>query len=406
MLIKKFALCLSKVLKFIIDPDQTCSVPGCRITSNLHILRDVLDYVDRTNETGILISLDEEKAFDRVNRTFLLNLLSCFGFGPSFCFWINTLYNGANMRIIVNEWFSDAIPLSRCILKSYRSLQCLFNMINVYDPLLASATPLVDAESFPPIVAPPVTAKVEVTPGTSGVPETTEPVNSMDVVDVLAKNSHVTSEVPPIVPEVEATPGPSGVSLLAAVESMDGVENVPVVENVTVVEDNNDINENITVENSSIENITKINVVKDKDNVGISDFSSQESRGMECSDSPDIWSFSSSTKASDLSSHFGVVCSSGSMHSSGCAILFRPSLSPSGSRYDTEGHYLQYELSFRDQSFHVCCLYVPNHNPAQDHFLNDLQAKIDLSVPSLLCGDFNTVFDRALDRRGSDPSDI
>ena len=278
-------------------------------------------------------------------------------------------------------------------------------MINVYDPLLVSAAPLVDAESFPPIVAPTVTTKVEVTPGTSGVPETTKPVNSMDVVDVLAKNGHVTSEVPPIMPEVEATPGPSGVSLLAAVESMDGVENVPVVENVTVVEDNNDINENITVENSSIENITKINVVKDKDNVGISDFSSQESRGMECSDSPDISSFSSSTKAYDLSSHFGVVCSLGSMRSSGCAILFRPSLFLWGSRYDTEGHYLQYKLSFQDQSFRVCCLYVPNRNPAQDHFLNDLQTKIDLSVPSLLCGDFNTVFNRALDRRGSDPSD-
>lgn len=133
---------------------------------------------------------------------------------------------------------------------------------------------------------------------------------------MLAKNGHVTSEVPPIVPEVEATPGPSGVSLLAAVASMDGVENVPVVQNVTIVEDNNDINENITVENSSIENITKINVVKDKDNVGISDFSSQESRGMECSDSPDISNFSSSTKASDLPSRFGVVCSPGSMHSS------------------------------------------------------------------------------------------
>ena len=103
----------SKVLEFIVDPDQTCSVPGCKITSNLHILRDVLDYINRTNETGILISLDQEKAFDRVNRTFLLNLLSRFGFGPSFCFWINTLYNGANMRIMVNEWLSDTIPLSR-----------------------------------------------------------------------------------------------------------------------------------------------------------------------------------------------------------------------------------------------------------------------------------------------------
>ena len=183
---KVLSLRLSKVLEFIVDPDQTCSVPGCKITSNLHILRDVLDHIDRTNETGILISLDQEKAFDRVNRTFLLNLLSRFGFGPSFCFWINTLYNGANMRIIVNEWLSGTVLLSRgvrqgdslspllyilcvetlackvrnnpdiegfllpgarglcykvgvyaddttCIVKSYRSLQVLFNMINVYE---------------------------------------------------------------------------------------------------------------------------------------------------------------------------------------------------------------------------------------------------------------------------------
>ena len=73
---KVLSLHLSKVLEFIVDPDQPCSVPGRKITSNLHILRDVLDYIDRTNETGILISLDQEKAFDRVNRTFLLNLLS------------------------------------------------------------------------------------------------------------------------------------------------------------------------------------------------------------------------------------------------------------------------------------------------------------------------------------------
>ena len=53
-----------------------------------------------------------------------------------------------------------------------------------------------------------------------------------------------------------------------------------------------------------------------------------------------------------LSSRFGVVCSPGSVRSSGCAILFRPSLSLLGSWYDTEGHYLQCEFSFRDQGTH------------------------------------------------------
>ena len=37
-------------------------------------------------------------------------------------------------------------------------------------------------------LAPPVMAEVKVTPGTSGVPEITKPVNNEDVMDVLAQN--------------------------------------------------------------------------------------------------------------------------------------------------------------------------------------------------------------------------
>ena len=110
---KAISIRLSKVLEFIVDPDQTCSVPGRKISANLHTLRDILDYLDRTGEAGILVSLDQEKAFDRVNRSFLQSLLTRFGFGPSFCNWINTFYKGANMRVIVNEWLTEPIPLSR-----------------------------------------------------------------------------------------------------------------------------------------------------------------------------------------------------------------------------------------------------------------------------------------------------
>ena len=104
---------LSLVLEKIVTPDQTCSVPGRSISSNLVMLRDMLDYIDRTDEPGILISLDQEKAFDRVDRSFLMNLLQHFGFGPSFCKWISTLYHGANMQIMVNGWLSQKFELQR-----------------------------------------------------------------------------------------------------------------------------------------------------------------------------------------------------------------------------------------------------------------------------------------------------
>ena len=110
---KVLSIRLSQVLENIISPDQTCSVPSRSILSNLTTLRDMLNYVERTNETGILISLDQEKAFDRVDRSFLMNLLQHFGFGPSFCNWISVLYNGANMQVIVNGWLSHKIELLR-----------------------------------------------------------------------------------------------------------------------------------------------------------------------------------------------------------------------------------------------------------------------------------------------------
>ena len=49
-------------------------------------------------------------------------------------------------------------------------------------------------------------------------------------------------------------------------------------------------------------------------------------------------------------------------------------------------------------------MYAPNRNPARDQFFGDLHSKIDLSIPTILCGDFNEVFDLSVDRAGSDPS--
>lgn len=51
--------------------------------------------IDKTDESGILVTLDEEKAFDRVNHTFLMKSLIKFAFGPSFrhCVFVFFPYN-------------------------------------------------------------------------------------------------------------------------------------------------------------------------------------------------------------------------------------------------------------------------------------------------------------------------
>ena len=76
------------------------------ISSYITTLRETLEYIEVTNGTGILLSLDQEKPFDRVDRSFLMDHLKRFGFGPSFRRWIST-----NMRIILNDWLTAPIPL-------------------------------------------------------------------------------------------------------------------------------------------------------------------------------------------------------------------------------------------------------------------------------------------------------
>ena len=104
---------LANVIEFIVHSDQTCSVPGQSIFSNVTLLRDIMDLTEQTDECAILVSLDQEKAFDRVNRVFLLELLEVYGFGPDFCRWVSPLYNNAFMQIFINDRLSSKVFLRR-----------------------------------------------------------------------------------------------------------------------------------------------------------------------------------------------------------------------------------------------------------------------------------------------------
>ena len=87
--------------------------PVDQFFSNLQLVRDILDMIDMTNETGILVTLDQEKAFDRVDHSFLMRTLAKFGFGPDFCKWISLFYNNVFSRIICNGKLTAPIFLGR-----------------------------------------------------------------------------------------------------------------------------------------------------------------------------------------------------------------------------------------------------------------------------------------------------
>ena len=104
---------LLAVLSSIIGPDQTCGVPGRTISSNLFLIRDLLEYVEREDIPLALLSLDQEKAFDRVDWGFLLRTLETFNFGPTFLRWIKLFYTNIESAVVINGWTSAFFQPSR-----------------------------------------------------------------------------------------------------------------------------------------------------------------------------------------------------------------------------------------------------------------------------------------------------
>ncbi len=62
----------------VIHPDQTNCVPRRSIFDNVALVRDVLEISKLLNLDCGLISLDQEKAFDRVEHCYLWRVLEFF----------------------------------------------------------------------------------------------------------------------------------------------------------------------------------------------------------------------------------------------------------------------------------------------------------------------------------------
>ena len=107
---------LLKVIHVVVGKDQTCGVPGRFIGENVALLRDIVDYTSFSNVPAAVLSLDQEKAFDRVDGSFMLTTLSKMGFGPSFLHWVRLFYRGVHVNegcVNDNGYLSPFFVLSR-----------------------------------------------------------------------------------------------------------------------------------------------------------------------------------------------------------------------------------------------------------------------------------------------------
>ena len=112
ILSKVLARRLESAIPNIVSPDQTGFIQGRHSYSNLRKLFNVI-HSARSEYPEAVISLDAEKAFDRVEWSHLFFTLRKFGFKEEFVAWVKLLYSFPLASVISNNTQSAYFPLGR-----------------------------------------------------------------------------------------------------------------------------------------------------------------------------------------------------------------------------------------------------------------------------------------------------
>ena len=112
------------------------------------------------------LSLDHEKAFDRVDWRFMLATLSKMGFDSSFIRWVDLFYTGVRSAIIVNGYLSGFFSLSGGVRQGCPLSPLLYVLVSEVLAVNIRVNPAITGLSLPgvPALLSPITQYADDTP--------------------------------------------------------------------------------------------------------------------------------------------------------------------------------------------------------------------------------------------------
>jgi hypothetical protein len=128
LLTKAYSLRLAEVAPELIHRDQAGFMKGRKIEDQVKQLKHLLNYAEAVEENGVVVGLDQEKAYDKIDHEYLLTVLEQMRFPHKFGKLVKTLYTDAQTRVMINGELSQPFTVKRGV-RQGDPLSCLlFNL--------------------------------------------------------------------------------------------------------------------------------------------------------------------------------------------------------------------------------------------------------------------------------------
>lgn len=93
------------------------------------MLSNTIWYTEDQRVSLLLYLVNAEKVFDRINWSFLKEVLERMGFGPTFRTWIDMIYSGQTAEVFLEGFRFNSVGIHRGVIQGCSLSPVLFNIV-------------------------------------------------------------------------------------------------------------------------------------------------------------------------------------------------------------------------------------------------------------------------------------